>query len=60
MQKEIYTPAERHLIEGVIQLEQAMETKKKTNALLELDMMLLAMEEKQDMMDGLKMEVYLL
>lgn len=59
MQKEIYTPTERHLIEGVIQLEQAMETKKKTNALLELDMMLLAMEEKQDMMDGLKMEAYL-
>jgi hypothetical protein len=37
----------------------AMETMEKVEAALQLDLLLLEMEEKQDMMDGLKMEVYL-
>lgn len=59
MQKEIYTDAERRLIEGVQLLEQSLLTKEKTNALLELDLQLLALEEQVGLMDGLKMEEYL-
>ena len=37
----------------------ALETKKKTTSLLELDELLLKMEAQQDMMDGMRLEVYL-
>jgi hypothetical protein len=37
----------------------AIETMEKVEAALQLDLMLLEMEAKQDMMDGLKLEVYL-
>ena len=65
MEKEIYTPMERILIEGVQclsgeELAAAIETKLTTNLLLELDEKLLKMEADADMMDGLKMEEWLL
>ena len=53
MEKEIYTPMERILIEGVKIHEDMCKA-------LELDLMLLEMEAQQDMLDGLKMEAYLL
>ena len=53
MKKEIYTPMEKVLIEGAKLLE-------KTTAALELDLMLLELEAKADMMDGLTMEEWLL
>lgn len=40
-------------------VEAALETKEQFNSALLLDLMLLEMEEKMDMMDGYKMEVYL-
>lgn len=54
--EKFYTEQERNLIKGV----QLLENKQKLNALLELDMALLALEEQQGLLDGLKMEVYLL
>lgn len=58
MQKEIYTPMEQVLVQSALYVE-ALETKKKANELLALDMLLLELEAQQDMMDGLKMEVLL-
>lgn len=55
MEKEIYTPQEAHLIEGAKQLQAALETKKALLAALELDLLLLNMESKQDMMDGVQL-----
>ena len=59
MKKEIYTPMERILIQGAL-LAETLETKKKLADLEALDLMLLEMEEKQDMLDGLKGEQWLL
>lgn len=59
MEKQIYTPMERVLIQGAM-LAQALEEKKKVAALLELDLMLLEMEEKQDMLDGIKLQEWIL
>lgn len=65
MEKEIYTPMERILIEGAKALttkevcEAALETMEKVEAALKLDLMLLELEAKHDMMDGMKLEVYL-
>lgn len=53
MEKEIYTPMERILIEG-------LKIKQQTNDLLELDEMLLKMEAQANMMDGLTQEEWLL
>lgn len=64
--KPIYTDMELILIEGVKQLttqevvEAATETKEKFNDALSLDLMLLELEAKADMMDGYKMEEWLL
>lgn len=66
MEKEIYSPMERILIEGAKKLttkevvETAIETKKQFNDALSLDAMLLELEAKADMMDGYKMEEWLL
>ena len=60
MEKEIYTAQERNLIMGAQLLEQSLLTKEKLTSLLALDKLLLEMEEQQDMLDGLKQEVYLL
>lgn len=43
------------MITGAL-LAQAAETKRKSVEVAALDLLLLEMEEKQDMMDGLKME----
>ena len=59
MKNEIYTPMEKNLIQGALYLE-ALETKKKTTAALELDLMLLELEAKADMMDGMNMQEWLL
>ena len=65
-EKEIYTPMEKILIEGVQRLttkevvESAVDTKKKAVQALSLDALLLELEAKVDMMDGLKMEQWLL
>lgn len=53
MKKENYTPMEKILIEG-------LKIKQQEAAALELDLMLLEMEAKQDMMDGIKMEEWIL
>lgn len=55
----VYTPMEQVLIKSAL-LVQSLETKKKLAALEDLDLMLLELEEQQDMLDGLKMEAYLL
>lgn len=66
MEKEIYSPMEQILIEGAKKLttkevvEAALETKEKFNEALSLDSLLLEMERKADMMDGYKMEEWLL
>jgi hypothetical protein len=52
MKNEIYTPMERLLIEALI-------TKEQERKALELDLLLLEMEAKADMMDGVPMEAYL-
>ena len=59
MQKEIYTPMEKVLIKSAY-LAQALETKKKEEAALKLDLLLLEMEEKQGLIDGLPEEAWLL
>ena len=59
MEKEIYTPMEKVLIQGALLLE-AAETKKKTADLLELDLMLLELERQQEQMDGIKLKEWLL
>ena len=59
MEKEIYTPMEQVLIQSAL-LAQALETKEKMVEAAALDLMLLEMEQQQDMLDGLKMEAYLL
>lgn len=59
MQKEIYTPMEDVLIKSAL-LAQALETKKKEEAALKLDLLLLEMEEKQGLMDGLPLEAWAL
>ena len=59
MEKEIYTPMEKVLVQGAL-LAQALETKKKLAQAESLDLMLLEMEEQQELLDGLKQEVYLL
>ena len=56
MEKEFYTEQEKHLIEGAIQIEQALNTKRALLKALALDLMLLEMEEKQGLMDGLQLE----
>ncbi len=53
MEKEIYTPMEKVLIEG-------LKIKEQERQALELDLLLLEMEAKQDMMDGYKMEEWIL
>lgn len=53
MEKEIYTPMEKVLIEGI-------KTKQKLVEAAELDLLLLEMEKQFDLMDGLKEEAYLL
>lgn len=64
--KEYYSDMERVLINGAQMLTTkevcgaALETKEKERQALELDLMLLEMERKADMMDGLKMEEWLL
>ena len=55
MEKEIYTAQERNLIEGAKQIQAALETKQALLAALELDLLLLDMESKQFMMDGVKL-----
>ena len=66
MEKEIYTPMEKILIEGAKlvstkeTVEAAIETKKQLNDALYLDQLLLELEAKADMMDGLKMEEWIL
>ncbi len=56
MEKEIYTPGEKVLVEAAKWLE----TKKQMGQALALDLLLLEMERQQDMMDGRKMEEWLL
>lgn len=61
--KEFYTASEKYLIEAMKrheELEAAAEIRQKTTELLELDEMLLQMEAKADMMDGMKLEEWLL
>ena len=66
MAQEIYTPMERILIEGAKLLstqevvEDAIQTKEKFNQALLLDNMLLEMEAQADMMDGRKLQEWLL
>lgn len=54
--KEIYTPMEQVLVQGAIYAE-ALETKKKANQALALDLMLLEMEAEQGLMDGLPLDM---
>ena len=59
MNKEIYTPMEKLLIETMVRREErkaALETKEKTSALLELDLMLCQAEEKMGLLDGIPIE----
>lgn len=71
--KEIYTPMEKILIQAAMMaqeatkepttkevVEAAIETREKYSAALALDAMLLEAEEKMGMMDGLKMEEWIL
>lgn len=66
MQKEIYSPMERILIEGAKALttkevvEDALKTKEDFNKALLLDNMLLELEAQADMMDGHKLEEWIL
>lgn len=76
MEKEIYSPMEKVLIQGTIAIcgddcreeiiptkelcDSALKTKKQFNDALSLDAMLLELEAKADMMDGYKMEEWLL
>lgn len=53
MEKEIYTPMEKLLIE-------AMKTKEQERQALELDLMLLEMEQKAGLMDGVELEEWIL
>ena len=59
MQNEIYTPMEKVLVGGALYLE-ALETKKKETQALELDLMLLEMEEKAGLMDGVELQEWVL
>ena len=59
MQNEIYTPMEKVLVGGALYLE-ALETKKKERQALELDLMLLEMEEKAGLMDGVELQEWVL
>ena len=65
--KEFYTPMEKVLIQGVQKLTptaqlvaDALETKKKEATALELDLLLLEMEAKFNMMDGYSLEEWVL
>lgn len=63
--KDFYTPMERILIEGAKaftaeEAQAALEVQKTTTSLLELDEMLLKMEQQANMMDGIKMEEWIL
>lgn len=75
MEKEIYSPMEKVLIKGTIAMcgddcreevipasvaAEWLETKKKMNDALLLDSMLLELEAKADMMDGLTMKEWIL
>ena len=53
MEKEIYTPMERILIEALI-------TKEQERKALELDLMLLQMEAQAGLMDGVELEEWVL
>lgn len=55
MQQEIYTPMEEVLIKSA-ELAQALETKKQCLQAIALDGLLLEMEEKLGLMDGITME----
>ena len=55
MQKEIYTPMEKVLIQSAL-LAQALETKQQTTEALKLDLLLLEMEKEQGLLDGLPVE----
>lgn len=65
MEKEIYSPMEKVLIEGAQKLttkeicDSAIETKKKLNKALELDLMLLELEKKIDELNERAQEWYL-
>ena len=59
MEKEIYTPMEKVLVQGAL-LAQALETKKKALEALQLDALLLEMEEKQGLMDGIALQEWIL
>ena len=59
MEKEIYTPMEKVLIEGVQTLDRLTVSKMETQA-LELDLMLLEMEEKMGLMDGVELKEWIL
>lgn len=62
----IYTPMEKVLVDGAKVLSTkeevaaALETKQNFTKALELDLMLLELEAKMKMMDGLSEEMYLL
>ena len=66
MEKNIYTPMEQVLIEGAKLLEENkaekkwLETSIDLGKALELDLLLLDLEEKADMMDGIKLEEWIL
>ena len=63
MEKEIYTKSEALFINAMVrrqEREDALKTKKTTTSLLELDEMLLKMEQQANMMDGIKMEEWIL
>ena len=55
MEKEFYTEQERRLIEGAIQIQQALETKQALIKALALDLLLLDMENDLGYMDGVKL-----
>lgn len=56
MEKEIYSPMEKVLVEAA----KWVETKQNMGKALSLDLLLLEMERQQDMMDGRKMEEWIL
>ena len=63
MAKDIYSPMERILIEGALKAEEiqkAKEIKEQERQALELDLLLLEMEEKLDLMDGIELQEWLL
>ena len=60
MEKEIYSPMEKILIAGAQLYEEAAATKAKEAEALKLDLMLLEMEEKMGLMDGIALQEWIL